>query len=189
MPTLLQKINACKIILTNMEEKHWYALRSKPNKELFLYGQLLSHHIETYLPLIRARVVNPRARRLKPYFPGYLFVHLDAATTKMSELFWMPGSAGLVAYGSEFPQVPPQLISAIQKQIATLEHDSANPAPRFHHGDRVRVQGGPFHGYEAIFDACLSGHDRVRVLLKYLQGRQLPVELSASQLQAKTHFA
>ncbi len=170
-------------------EKHWYALRSKPNKELFLYGQLLAHKIETYLPLFQARVVNPRARRLRPYFPGYLFVHLDASTTKLSDLYWMPGSAGLVMVGSEIPQVPPGLITAIQNRLSALDHDPVNTAPRFAPGEKVRVQGGPFHGYEAIFDTCLSGNDRVRVLLKFLQGRQLPVELPASQVQPKTHFA
>ena len=40
-------------------------------------------------------------------------------------------------------------------------------------GDRVRVTGGPFEGYEGVFDARLSGADRVRVLLELIGEFQL----------------
>ena len=50
-------------------------------------------------------------------------------------------------------------------------------------GDLVRIQGGPFEGYEAIFDTRLEGNERVRVLLKLLRARQVSVELPASQIQ------
>jgi hypothetical protein len=49
----------------------WYVLRSKPNQEDFLWGQLIARRIEVYYPCIRAKVVNPRTRKIKPSFPGY----------------------------------------------------------------------------------------------------------------------
>jgi transcriptional antiterminator RfaH len=52
-------------------------------------------------------------------------------------------------------------------------------------GDAVKIQGGPFDGYQAIFDACLPGKERVRVLLKLLQVRQMSVELPATQIERK----
>jgi transcriptional antiterminator RfaH len=52
-------------------------------------------------------------------------------------------------------------------------------------GDAVVIQDGPFAGQEAIFDACLSGNERVRVLLKLLRGRQLPVEMPGAQIERK----
>jgi transcriptional antiterminator RfaH len=50
----------------------------------------------------------------------------------------------------------------------------------------VLISDGPFAGYEAIFDARISGSERVRVLLQLLNNqRQVPVELDASQIKQK----
>jgi transcription antitermination factor NusG len=48
----------------------------------------------------------------------------------------------------------------------------------------VIIEGGPFEGHEAIF-VRLSGNERVRVLLKLLRGRQMPVELPTGLIQKK----
>ena len=52
-------------------------------------------------------------------------------------------------------------------------------------GDMVTIQDGPFRGYDAIFDARLSGEERVRVFLKLLNKQHFPLELSARQIQRK----
>ncbi len=55
-------------------------------------------------------------------------------------------------------------------------------------GDTVVISEGPFAGYEAIFDTRIPGSERVRVLLQLLNSqRQVPVELSAGQIQQKKH--
>ena len=51
-------------------------------------------------------------------------------------------------------------------------------------GDTVRIHGGPFEGYEAIFDTRLDGQERVRVLLQFINSqREVPVELDVSQIR------
>ena len=55
----------------------WYVMRSKPNKESLLWEQLSLQNIECYYPRLRVKPANPRARKLRAYFPGYLFVHVD----------------------------------------------------------------------------------------------------------------
>jgi hypothetical protein len=40
-----------------------------------------------------------------------------------------------------------------------------------------------FEGYEGIFDATLSGRQRVRVFLKMLNDRFVPVELDAGTIE------
>ncbi len=55
----------------------WYVMRSKPNKETFLTGQLELHHIEFYYPQLKVHPVNPRCRKIQPYFPGYLFIQAN----------------------------------------------------------------------------------------------------------------
>ena len=54
----------------------------------------------------------------------------------------------------------------------------------------MRVTGGPFQGYEGVFDARLSGADRVRVLLELIgdyqrrrsSPRAVPVDLNVGNL-------
>ena len=50
-------------------------------------------------------------------------------------------------------------------------------------GDELQIIDGPFTGYEAIFDVRLPRSERVCVLLKLIQKRQMPVELLAWQIQ------
>lgn len=161
---------------------HWYVLRSKPHKESFLHGQLNAHKIDTYYPVIRVKPVNPRARKAKPLFPGYLFVHIDLAEIELSTLKWMPGSIGLVSFEEIPSRVPDSVINAIQKQV-----DALNSADRqlhqFEKGDQIIVQAGPFSGYRAVFDMRLSGEERVLVLLQLLQNQNIRLSLSPDQIK------
>ena len=165
----------------------WYALRSKPHKENFLWEQLLSRGIETYYSQIRVQPVNPRSRKVRPYFPGYLFMHVDLGLVTQSALRWMPGAVGLVTFDGQPPAVPDALIQAIRRRVDEINASGGEVLDGLNPGDTVTLQAGPFAGYEAIFDARLSGNERVRVLLKMLGGRQMPLEIPAGQIQRKKH--
>lgn len=163
---------------------HWYAMRSKPRKEEVLLRQLHSHDIECYLPRIRVHPVNPRARKVKPYFPGYMFLHVDIEECGMSALQWMPYSLGLVTFGEEPARVPDHLVHEIRARVDAINAAGGELFDDLHQGDIVRISDGPFKGYEAIFDARISGNERVRVLLELLNNqRQVPVELDARQIR------
>jgi transcriptional antiterminator RfaH len=144
-----------------------------------LYGQLNIRGIETFYPRIRVQVVNPRARRIKPYFPGYLFVYLDLTQVGESALKWVPGTTGLVTFGGEPAHVPDNLIHALQKRIGEINTAGGELLKALKPGDPVIIQDGPFKGYEAIFDHRISGSERVRVLLKLFQSRSVPLTLHA----------
>jgi transcriptional antiterminator RfaH len=79
----------------------WYVIRSKPNKENFLAGQLGANGIEVFCPHIRVRAVNPRARKFRPYFPSYLFAYVDLDAISASTLHWMPGAINLVSFDGQ----------------------------------------------------------------------------------------
>lgn len=155
----------------------WYAMRSKPNKEEFLAGQLQAYGVEVFLPLLHVKPLNPRARRFRPYFPNYLFVHVDLAQVNISDLNWMPGASGLVSFGGEPASVPDLLIAALKKQIEHYNASLRDEHSGFQRGDVILIEDGPFAGYEAVFDVYTSGQERVRVLLSLLQRRQMPVEI------------
>ncbi|HLP81581.1 MAG TPA: hypothetical protein VK141_06295 [Nitrosomonas sp.] len=102
--------------------------------------------------------------------------------TNLSALRWMPGASGLVSFDGEPASVPDPLVITLQKQLETLNASSHNFLNDLKRGDRVLVHSGPFEGYEAIFDERLPGRDRVRVLLGFLQQRQIPLELREQQI-------
>ena len=163
----------------------WYVLRSKPRKEDFLYGQLRARKIEAYYPKVRVQPANPRARKSKPYFPGYLFIRIDLQQENRSALQWMPGSVGLVSFGEEPSWVPDSLVNTIRKQVSAINAAGGENLIGLTSGDEVVIKDGPFAGYKAIFDLSLPGNERVRVFLKLLEDQNMRLELPASQIKKR----
>jgi transcriptional antiterminator RfaH len=165
----------------------WYVMQSKPRKEAFLRERLRIQRVEVYLPSIRVKPVNPRARKELPFFPGYLFIHVDLEEISVSELRRIPGTTGLVCFGGEPAVVGDSLLRALQQQVEDITERNNHWIDRFKSGDWVVIKDGPFANYKAMFDCRLSGQDRVRVLLELLQGQKMRLELSAKELQPLTH--
>jgi transcription antitermination factor NusG len=165
---------------------HWYAFNSQPLKEDLLWQQLISRKIECFYPRIRVHVVNPRARKMRAYFPGYLFIHEDLQITGLSTFQYMPYGRGLVVFGGEPAEVPDALIHSIRQRVIEICADGSELIESYKTGDAVLIHEGVFAGYEAIFDARLTGTERVRVLLKMLNSRYMPVNLSARQIKKQT---
>ncbi len=162
----------------------WYALHSHPHKEDMLWKQLEASGFEVFYPRLHVRPVNPRSRKIRPYFPGYLFVRVDLQEAGLSIFNWMPYSTGLVSFGGEPSVVSDALIQALQQRMQELQTIQRSATSGYQSGDAIQVETGPFAGFEGIFDVALSGNERVRVLLKLLS-RDVPVELPTHQIRKK----
>ena len=164
--------------------KYWYTLRSKPRKEDVVWRQALSQGFESYLPRLRVNPVNPRSRKYKPYFPGYLFVLADLEASGQSIFQWMPHTLGLVSFGGEPAMVPENLVEAVRLRVEQVNAAGGEEFDGIKSGDVIHISSGPFSGYEAIFDARLPGTVRVRVLLELLGSRrQVPITLEVGQIE------
>jgi transcription antitermination factor NusG len=162
---------------------HWYVLRSKPGKESSLYSYVSSEDVACYYPSIQTHPVNPRSRKIKPFFPGYMFVHTDLEEVGENRFRWLPNSLGLVRFDNVPAEVPDNLILGIKNTVSQIQDAGGETLAGLNPGDRVLIEDGPFQGYSGIFDTRLSGSDRIRVLLTMLQeGRELPVELNVTQI-------
>ena len=164
---------------------HWYVLASKPRKELIVWRHVAQLGIEVLYPRLRVNPVNPRASKIRPYFPGYMFVNVDLEEMGVSYFQWMPHTLGLVLFGGEPALVPDHLIGEIRRRIVEIEEAGGEVFDGLKSGDTVRITNGPFSGYEAIFDARITGTERVRVLLKFLNDRRVPTEISAGAIKQK----
>ena len=175
----------------------WYALHVKPHKERFVYERLTSPEslasllkieidgsaIDAFFPAVRVKPVNPRSAKIRPYFPGYLFVRADLAILGDAAFNWIPGAHGLVHLGDTPAVVPDPLIKELKDRMAKIEADGWMIESGLKPGDPVRITGGPFAGYEAIFDARLPGKERVQVLLTFLSHYPQRVQLAANDLE------
>ena len=161
--------------------QNWYVARTKPRREVATATILAQRGIEVYLPVTAMRRRAPtRSAPGEPLFPGYLFAHID-----INDESWLAArSAPGIAYflGSELAPspLPDDLIAAIRMR-ADLQ-SAQEPVIPFQQGDAVVIRSGPFAGIEAVFDGCLSGRGRVRVLLEMLE-RYVPVALDVYQLE------
>lgn len=163
--------------------EHWYALRVKPHKEKSVNQHLQTQEIEVFFPTVKVKPKNPRNAKIKPYFPGYLFICTDIEAVGINAFNWMPGTLGLVAFGGEPAVVPANLIHELRTRLAEIEAAGGLTLEGLKPGDRVRIVSGPFAGYEAIFDTALPGKDRVQVLLAFLSEHPQPIKLHTEDIE------
>jgi len=154
----------------------WYVLQSKPNRENLLFSELCHREIETYYPRLRINPVNPRARKMVPFFPGYLFIQVDLDQTSLSSLMWVPGANRVITFDYEPATVPVDVIEALKKKISAISLAGNKQKNHLKHGDPILIKSGPFKGYDAIFDQNLNGTNRVRILIKMLHDRHMRLE-------------
>lgn len=164
--------------ITFVDNKLWYVLQSKPKKENQVYKQLCAKSIETYYPILTIKPVNPRASKIRPFFPRYLFIHVDLHQVEISALRWLPGSIGLVEFGDTLANVPDRFISELKKRLYYIQEAGGLVFDGLEKGDSVRITRGPLEGYDAIFDMRLSGTERVQLLLS-MAGRSVTVDVEA----------
>jgi len=97
----------------------------------------------------------------------------------------MPNAHGLICFDDTPADVPDALVDAIRARVAAIMAAGGELLYGLKQGDLVTIKSGPFAGYNAIFDARLSGGDRVRVLLALLDDRQVALDLSEAQLERR----
>jgi transcriptional antiterminator RfaH len=161
---------------------HWYAVRTKPNRERQAELSLQRLGLATFYPQMKQRRVIRRKEQMiiRSLFPGYLFARLNM-TSHYRAAKYARGVLNLVAFGSIPAIVDDEIIEGMRARLrdgcVTL------PAPPLTPGEVVRIQAGPLQGLEAVFERGMSDHQRVVLLLRTLtyQARVvLPVEQVAN---------
>ncbi len=163
--------------------QNWYALNTKPRCEQVVYEGLANRKIEAYLPLWQVRARGGRNWVERPFFPGYLFVHADLDEVGRSALQYLSGVRELVMRGEEPATVPAALVESIREHLAERKQSVTDAAGlELRPGDTVRIVEGPLAGLEGIFDAHISSHDRVRLLINFIR-KGAPVEVDRESIE------
>jgi transcription elongation factor/antiterminator RfaH len=163
--------------------KKWYAVQTKPHSE-FLAKNVLSSvpEVQAYLPTLQVEPVNPRAQKIRPFFPGYLFAYVDLDQVGPSAIQWSAGVTRLVGYGEKPIPIPDRVIAEIRRRVQEAQHEDPLGVGQFQQGDRVRITAGPLEGFEGMFDARLGGRTRSRILLEFV-GRLTATEVDIRTLE------
>jgi transcription elongation factor/antiterminator RfaH len=163
--------------------QRWYVIQTKPHKEFMVRDALARlQDVQAYLPILRVKPVNPRARKVRPFFPGYLFAHADLSRVGLSAIQWNPGIVRVLGSGDEPVAISPHVIDKIRDRVREVQQQEAFASGRFRKGDRVRITTGPFEGFEGMFDTRLGGQMRARILVEFL-GRLTVTEVDARYLE------
>jgi transcription antitermination factor NusG len=164
----------------------WYAVQTRPNSEFVARGSLESvEGVESYLPTLHVKPVNPRSRRERAFFPGYLFVRANLSEVGLSALQWRPGVARLIGLDGEPTPIPDPVIAEIQDRVEAAQAKDPLGLGRnvyLSPGDKVRILSGPLQGYEGMFDVRLGGQTRARILVDFM-GRELRTDLDVRSLE------
>jgi transcription elongation factor/antiterminator RfaH len=147
--------------------EQWYTLYTKPNAEHLVAATLAQRHVVTYLPELE-KIGQRRKYKSAPFFPCYLFAHVDLVQVNLSTLQWTPGLRYVVAVDGRPIPIPDPMIDFIRRKLAQLEIFGIWPVCSFNPGDPVRITDGPFKDMVAIFEGPDRAAHRVRVLLNIL---------------------
>jgi transcriptional antiterminator NusG len=132
-------------------EASWYVLQTRERREKSVEERLGEEKISCFLPLveggkavIRRRVVHLSPR---PAMPGYILVHVVPSAAAFCGLRRIDGVAGIVGGMHSPHRISDDDINRFKIILgswdATAEH-----AERFHVGDWVRFDEGPFIGFK-----------------------------------------
>ena len=162
---------------------HWYAVYTKPRKEMQVESYLQSRGIETYLPALQVPSTRHlHATRREPFLARYLFADLDLLRLPLSSVNWAPGVTGVVSFGGQPARVPDDVIQCLKDRLAQMDAGDPSKGLSWRPNDRVRIVAGPLKGMEAIFDQRLSSHERARVFIDLL-GRLTACEIDITYLK------
>lgn len=162
-------------------ELGWYVAQLKPNAAVLAERNLVRQGYHTFMPMIERdeRKAPGFTRRLRPLFPGYLFVGFDPLGGAWRSISGTRGIARLVTFGNAIPRpVSGELLQHIRS------HTDPDGVFRTHQnlglGDTVVILTGPLTDLVARIHS-LEDAGRAWVLLDFL-GQETRVQMRREQL-------
>jgi transcriptional antiterminator RfaH len=156
-----------------MSEPRWYLIHSKARQEDVAELNLGRLGVETFCPRFGKLTRSIAQSKEEVVFPGYLFIKVDM-TKEYRKVTYAHGVLRVVKFGATPAVVEEEIIDSIRDRA----HNGLVVLPQptsLKSGQIVRINKGPFNGFEAIFEQELNGAQRVALLMKTVsfQGRMV----------------
>ncbi|QUM84169.1 MULTISPECIES: transcription termination/antitermination protein NusG [unclassified Moritella] len=151
--------------------KKWYAVYTHSNAEKKLHERILSHKLESYLPLkLVTRQWTDRVKKITlPVFKSYLFVFVDLDGLQVVKK--QPGFSHFIRFGA-YPTEIQQSEIDLMKNIITMQQNTDIVATQLVKGDRVKIIKGVLTGYKGILTEH-HGAKKIAIEVKQLQQSML----------------
>lgn len=178
---LLRRPASSVMIDTSSTSPLWYVVHTKPQQELLASSMLEDRcHLSVFLPEVKQKYRGKM--RMRPFFPGYLFVEADLDVVEYTAINSTPGVIRLVAFEQRPLPLRPGIVERIRQEVERINDEGGLPPEHYQEGESVRLKEGPLGGLQAVFIKHLRPKDRVLVLLKFL-GQENEVELDLSEIE------
>jgi len=176
---------------------NWFVLRVASNKESSVRETLLRKvQIEGLEQRVgRIMVPTEKTKTFKQgkqkitetkLYPGYVFVEMRLepdGRIPQDVFFLIKETTGVGDFVGTAGRPTPMATHEVEKMLFDSRRPEEMPTVRmeFKNGDNVKINDGPFAGYDGTVDELLPDKGRVRVLVTIF-GRQAPVELEYWQI-------
>ena len=145
----------------------WIVVNTQPHREQIALENLARQEFNTYCPRMRTRVRHARRTQevLRPLFPGYLFVRVNADLQRWRPILSTYGVRTLVCCGDRPSFLDDGFVEGLQAR--TIDGAIVRPASPYELGQRVKMAGGAFDGLIATI-LEMDEKDRLVVLMDLL---------------------
>ena len=178
--------------------KRWYVLRVASNREEQVRDAMLRKvEVEALhdqigkivVPTERVKRVRGGQQRVyeRKLYPGYVFVEMaptEDGSVQEEAWFVIKETAGVGDFiGTEGKPSPMSKVD-VSKILNQIESAAESPTIQmeFNKGDRIKVKGGSFEGFEGEVDDIDSEKGTVRVIVTIF-GRATPLDIEYWQLE------
>ena len=131
------------------------------------------------------RVIEPgkngqKRTTTRKFYPGYIMINMIMTDFSWHMVQSIPKVTGFVG-GKNRPA--PMGPGEAERILSLMETRQEQPRPKFSFevGDEVRVEDGPFAGFNGVVEDVNDDKGKIKVLVSIF-GRQTPVELSFMQV-------
>jgi len=160
----------------------WFVAQTKPNCNQIAVRNLARQGFQSFLPL-EERTVRTSAKfvtKMRPLFPGYVFISLDPSSGGWRTINSTYGISRIVCVGNSPRAVPSELVTALMERCD--ESGKLLPPRVFMPGDQVALLKGPFANFVATVES-VAPDQRIWVLLELL-GAARRVAVGRADLRA-----
>jgi transcriptional antiterminator NusG len=117
----------------------------------------------------------------KRFFPGYILVEMNMTDNAWHVVKNTPKVTGFVGAGAKPTPLSKEEVEQILEQVKTAA-EKPKPKYTFDKGDTVRINEGPFTGFNGTVDEVNMEKNTLKVMVTIF-GRATPVELDFLQVE------
>jgi transcriptional antiterminator RfaH len=151
----------------------WMVAVTQPRRESVAKRFVEAQGRETYFPLYR----DFPCETIQPLFPNYLFIR------HANDEAWhfLKSTIGIITFIMKDGQ-PELMRDSAMHTLRSYERDGVICLNEFHSGDKIKVVGSVFDGWNGIYLGMTSA-GRCRIMLTML-GQEVPVTMEPQHVKA-----